>query len=75
MGERTYSPTELTALRCVDRHEWNRSGDPSERGPAQYAAGGWWPKELRKIALRLEDRARKYRIAADAMEREGNRAD
>ena len=71
---RTYSGSELRALRVVDRHEWGRSGNPSQHGPAQYAGGLYWPNHLRELADDFERRVKHYRLAADAMEREIRKA-
>lgn len=67
---REYSPTELKALRAVTSREWKGSGDPAERGPAQFATGAYWPTELRRRAREFRRLARLYDLAASAMERE-----
>jgi hypothetical protein len=67
---RTYHAEELVALRAVTKQEWPGSGDPAERGPAQFASGDYWPTELRRRAVEFDRLATNYRIAADALERE-----
>jgi hypothetical protein len=69
-GRRAYSEDELIALRVVDLLEWNRSGDPAVRGPAQYAGGDHWPRELWATANTLDLRAASYRLASKALARE-----
>ena len=69
---RTYSESEQDALRSVSRREW---GEPFEErgagtGPAHHAAGDYWPVALRRRAAEFEWLAPRYRLAADALERE-----
>jgi hypothetical protein len=75
VARREYSPEELKAFRTVGFREWKTTENPAERGPAQYAAGPYWPKELRRQAAKMQSMIPKYLLAADALEREIEKED
>lgn len=69
---RSYSPSELAAFKSVSHREWNEPFEARGEGsgPPFYAGGSGWPNELRRKAAEFERLAPRYRLAADAMERE-----
>ena len=70
--DRTYTDQEIKAFITISTREWNQVYR-DKRGPAWYGGGPGWPAELRRKAAEMERLAPIYRLAADAMEREGCR--
>lgn len=67
---REYSAAEAAAFRTLSPVQWGQTYADG-RGPAWYATGPHWPKELRAQAEHWDRLAAAARTAADAMEREG----
>lgn len=69
---RHYSPAEIEAFCRIHRKVWTKPYNHHE-GPPWFATGDFWPSELRTRAEAYMRDAEAFRVAADAMEREGCR--